>query len=285
MLDLAVAGLSAGGTYALIGVCLVLLYRVGAVVNFSLTFGPTLAVVAMTDFLGVWELGLWASVALAIALGTAIAALQGWVMATLFRESTVLIRSTVSMAMAIAMFGLATRIFHDEPRFYPTLFKSLGRDVGGVVVTGTVIMAFGTAIVTALAIWLVLSYTRIGVILRAVSSRPVTAELMGVGTTVLIVLVWAVAGALTTSGLVLVAPTRSSIPNMVILIIPGLAAAIFGAMRSLLMTVIGGTVIGMIESVALEWGAIGNYRPTISFVAITLVLLWSQRKETWSEAR
>jgi branched-chain amino acid transport system permease protein len=285
VLDLAVAGLSAGGTYALIGVCIVLLFRVGAVVNFSQTFGPTFAVVAMTDFMGIWDLGLWTAVGLAIAFGTFIAAMQGLTMATLFRDSTVMVRSTVSMAMALSLFGLATLVFHDEPRFYPNLFKSIGRDIGDVVVTGTVIMSFGLAIVVAVALWLVLSYTRLGVILRAVSSRPVTAELMGVRTTRLIVLVWAAAGALTTAGLILVAPTRSSIPNMVSLIIPGLAAAVFGAMRSLLLTVIGGTLIGVVEGVAIEWGFVGNYRPTISFVMITLVLLWSQRKETWSDAR
>jgi branched-chain amino acid transport system permease protein len=285
VLNLAVAGLSAGGTYALIGVCIVLLYRVGAVVNFSQTFGPTLAVLAMTDFLDIWGLGQWTSVALAIALGAFIAAVQGLVMATLFRDADVMVRSTVSMAMGISLFALAVRIFHDEQRFFPNLFKSLGRKVGDVTVTGTVIMSFGAAIVAALALWLILSFTRLGIILRAISSRPVTAELMGVRTTGLIVLVWAIAGALTTAGLVLVAPTRPSITSLVILIIPGLAAAVFGAMRSLALTVIGGTVLGMIESVAIDWGTIGNYRPTLSFVAITLVLLWSQRKETWSEAR
>ena len=157
--------------------------------------------------------------------------------------------------------------------------------MGDVTVTGTVMMSFGTAIAVAVRLWLVLTYTRFGVILRAVSSRPVTAELTGVRTTGLIVLVWSLAGALTTWALVLVAPTRSSIPNMVILIIPGLAAAVIGGFRSLFLTVLGGTLIGILESVAIDWGVVGNYRPTISFLAISAALLWSQRKETWSEAR
>jgi branched-chain amino acid transport system permease protein len=285
VLNLTIAGLSAGGTYALIGVCIVLLNRVGAVVNFSQTFGPTLATVALSDFLDIWELGLWTAVVLAVALGAAITAIQGLAMALLFRESNVMVRSTVSMAMAISLFALALLIFHDEQRFYPSLFKSLSRQVGDVTITGTVIMSFGTAIAVAVMLWLVLTYTRLGVILRAVSSRPVTAELMGVRTAGLIVLVWAIAGALTTWGLILVAPTRSSIPNMVILIIPGLAAAVIGGFKSLALTVAGGTFIGVLESIAIDWGGVGNYRPAISFLAISLALLWSQRKETWSEAR
>jgi branched-chain amino acid transport system permease protein len=257
----------------------------GAVVNFSQTFGPAVAVFAMTDFIGIWGLSLWPAFILAVLLGTGIAAVQGLAMATLFRDSTVMVRSAVSMAMAIALFALAVRIFHDTNRIFPGLFTSLSRQVGDVRVSGQVIMAFIGAIAVSVVLWAMLAYTRLGVILRAVSSRPITAELMGVRTTWLIVGVWALAGALTTWAIILVAPTRSSIPNMVSLVIPGLAAAVFGAMRSFGLTIAGGVIIGMIESLALDWGVIGNYKPTISFLMISIVLLWSQRKETWSEAR
>jgi branched-chain amino acid transport system permease protein len=285
VLNLAVAGLAAGGTYAAIGVCIVLLFRMAAVVNFSQTFGPTVAVFAMTDFLDIWGWSLWPSVLLALALGTLIPAAQGFALAKVFRESTVMIRSTVSMAMAIALFAVAVRIFHDTNRFFPALFSSLSGQIGDVRVSGQVIMAFFGAVVVSLALWALLRFTRIGVILRAVSNRPVTAELMGVRTTWLIVGVWALGGLITTAAIILVAPTRSSIPNMVTLVIPALAAAIFGNMRSFGLTVLGGVIIGMVESLALEWGTIGNYRPALSFLMVSAVLLWSQRKEMWSEAR
>lgn len=285
MLNLAVAGLAAGGIYALVGVCIVLLYRMAAVVNFSQTFGPALAVFAMTDFVGIHGFGMWTSIGMALVLGTVICALQGYAMARLFRESNVMVRSTVSMAMAISLFALTVRIFHDTNRFFPALFNTLSFKVSDVRVSGQSVMAFAGATLVSLALWLLLSYTRVGVILRAVSGRPITAELMGVRTTPLIVGVWALAGLITTAGMVLVAPTRSSIPNMVILIIPAMVAAICGGMRSFTRTAIGGIALGMLESTALDWGKIGEYRPALAFVFVSMVLLWSQRKETWSEAR
>jgi branched-chain amino acid transport system permease protein len=285
VLDLAVAGLAGGGTYALIGVCIVLLYRVGAVVNFSQTFAPTFAVYFMTDLLEVQGWNLWLSVATAIAIGIVLTALQGWIMARFFRDSTTMIRSTVSMAMAISLFAITLLRFHDNQRFFPRLFASLSRDVGGVSVTGTVFVILAMAVVISAGLWLLLNHTRLGVVLRAVSARPVTAELMGVSTTRVIVLVWALAGAITTAVAVLVAPTRGSIPNLVILVIPGLAAAVFGAMRSFTFTIVGGIAIGVVESMSFDWGTIGNYSPTLSFIVVTVALLWSQRKETWSDAR
>jgi branched-chain amino acid transport system permease protein len=290
MMNLAVAGLAPGGVYALIGVCLVLSYRVGAVVNFSQTFTATFAVFVMSELVD-HEWNLWLAIGLAIALGAAIAALQGWIMVRWFSEASVLIRSTVTIGMAVSFFGLTVRIFHDTLRNFPALFKSFNRrPFGDVTVTGAVLASIIGAIGISIAVWLILGHTRLGVILRAVSARPVTADLMGVRTRRYVVLVWAVAGALTTSAIVLTAPTRRNIPNLVFLIVPALAAAIVGSMKSLAATVAGGFAIGMIESVALEWQnpsgfGIGDYRPALSFVMVTLALLWSQRRETWGESR
>jgi branched-chain amino acid transport system permease protein len=284
VLNLAVAGLAGGGVYALIGVCLVLSYRVGAVVNFSQTFAATLAVFVMSELYDK-DWNLWLAIGVAVAFGAALAGFQGWVMARFFSEASVLVRSTVTIGMAISLFGITVRIFHDTLRNFPSLFSSVKVTIGDVTVTGAVMASLLGAVGISVVLWAALTRTRLGVILRAVSSRPTTAELMGVRTTRLVVLVWALAGALTTAALVLVAPSRRNIPNLALLVIPGLAAAVFGAMRSFSLTVLGGLLIGMVESMALDWGALGDYRPAISFVLITMALLWSQRRETWGEAR
>jgi branched-chain amino acid transport system permease protein len=289
MLDLAVAGLAGGGVYALIGVCLVLSYRVGAVINFSQTFSAVLAVYVMSEFIAHgWNQ--WLAIIAALVMGGFISAVQGWVMSRLFSNASVLVRSTVTIGMALSFFGITTRIFHDTQRLFPRLFSSVKFKIGTVTVTGATIASFLGAIVIALVVWLVLGRTRIGVILRAVSGRPVTAELMGVRTSRYVVFVWTLTGVLTTAAIVITAPSRRSIPNMAFLIVPGLAAAIIGSMRSFLLTVVGGIAIGMIESVAPLWDrgeklGIGDYRPALSFVMVTLALLWSQRKETWNESR
>ena len=275
--------------YALIGVCLVLSYRVGAVINFSQTFTACFAVFVMSELLDHgWNL--WLAIAVALALGAAIAAFQGWLMARLFSEATVLVRSTVTIGMAISFYGLTVRIFHDTLRTFPPLFKSIRFKIGTVTVTGAVTASILGAIGISLVVWLVLSRTRIGVILRAVSGRPTTAELMGVRTRRYIIGVWGLAGLLTTAAMVLTASTRRSIPNLAFLVVPALAAAVVGSMRSFLLTVIGGIAIGTIESVALQYQrtngfGIGQYRPALSFVMVTLALLWSQRRVTWGEAR
>ena len=286
MLNLAVAGLAGGGVYALIGVCLVLAYRVGAVINFSQTFVATFAAFVMSEFVDKgWNQ--WLAILAGLVLTAAISAAQGVVMSKLFGDSTVLIRSTVTIGMAISFFALTILIFHDTLRNFPSLFSSVSQKIGDVTVTGSVIASLVGAFGLSLLIWLALTRTRLGIILRAVAGRPVTAELMGVRTMRMIALTWAVAGMLTYLAVLLVAPSRRNAPNIALLVIPALAAAIFGSMRSFALTIAGGLLIGMIESVMLDdaFGTVGKFRPMLSFVAITVVLLWSQRKETWGEAR
>jgi branched-chain amino acid transport system permease protein len=280
-----VAGLAGGGVYALIGVCLVLSYRVGAVINFAQTFAATLSVFIMSEFVKHgW--GTWLSIFAAVVIGALIAALQGLIMTRFFSDANVLIRSTVTIGMAITLVGITTRIFPDRGRYeFPSLFNTIHFKLGDVTITGTVIASLTLAIGSSLLIWLLLAKTRLGIILRAVAGRPTTAELMGVRTTRVVTLVWAITGALTTAAIILVAPVRRSVPNLALLVIPGLAAAVVGSMKSLRLTVIGAIVLGMLESKALDWGTIGKYRPMLAFVLVTAALLWAQRKETWDEAR
>ena len=271
--------------YALIGVCLVLSYRVGAVINFSQTFSAALAVFIMSEILK-HGANQWVGIGLAIMIGAFFGAVQGFIMAKWFRDANILVRSTVTIGMAISLVGLTVRIFPDRGRYeFPPLFSSFNFRLGGVVLTGALIASLVLAVGASLLIWLGLTGTRIGVILRAVSARPTTAELMGVRTMQLTMLVWAVASALTTAAIILVAPVRRSVPNMALLVIPGLAAAVFGSMRSFGLTVFGGLLLGCLESKALDWGTIGEYRPMLSFMVVTAALLWGQRRETWGEAR
>ena len=104
MINQAVAGLAAGGAYALLGVCLVLSYRVGAVVNFSQSFVGTFAAYVMVWLFG-GGFGQWQAIAIGIAVGAAIGAMQGAVMARWFSEANELVRSTVTIAMTFAKNG------------------------------------------------------------------------------------------------------------------------------------------------------------------------------------
>ena len=122
--------------------------------------------------------------------------------------------------------------------------------------------------------------------LRAMSVRPTTAELLGIRTRVLVVFVWTLCGALSSSAVIMVAPTRSSAAGMAMIVAPALAAALIGGLHSFGLTVAGGIFLGVVESMSLNWGeTVPKYRGLLPFVIVVAALLWSQRKEQWDDAR
>ena len=161
MLDEVVAGMAGGGVYALIGVCLVLAYRVGAVINFSLTFVGALAAYVTTSLV---EKGLSpaAAVVAGIGVGTGVAFVQGVIMAVLFAEAPVLVRTAVSIAMAISLFGLVLLLYGDDVRSFVRLFRSIHIEIGDTRVTGISLVIMVSAIVLAGLLAVIVGHTRFG---------------------------------------------------------------------------------------------------------------------------
>ncbi len=285
MLDSALSGLPSGGAYALVGVAVVLLYRLAGVMSIAVSvFGAFGAFVMVASFDRGLSLGL--AVPLGIVAGAVLSAAMGLVMAWLFPDSDAITRSVVTIGMAITLLAVSSRLFGDTPRSFPPLFPGSSFTVSGVVVTATNVLAVVLAIVLAGALWLLLHSTRIGVRMMAMSSRPVSAELLGVPLGLYTVAVWATGGAVATIAPILAAPTRQAdFTSLSLLVVPGLAAALLGAFRSFTLTVLAGLGIGVLEALAVRWEAISTYRNALPFLVILVVLMWAQRAEVWDDAR
>lgn len=285
MIQSAIAGLVSGGAYAALGVCVVVMYRLVGVLNFAQAavgaFGAYVVFVLYEDGLA------YAPSALAgMATAAAIAALFGFAMSTWFSEATAYVRSTVAVAMLIAVLASGFRAFGDSPRTVPELLPGVTLSVGGVVVTMAGLAAIVGAAVVAVGVGLFLSRSRTGVRLRALSERSTTAELLGIPARLLAVGVWAVTGAVSALAVVVIAPSRGGdFLALSMLIVPALAAALIGLFRSLGATVLGGVGIGLAEGLATYFTDVSPYRHALPFLVILAILLWSQRSQVWDAAR
>jgi branched-chain amino acid transport system permease protein len=62
------------------------------------------------------------------------------------------------------------------------------------------------------------------------------------------------------------------------MVIPAIAAAIAGRLRSLGATVVGGLAIGIVEAVGTPFPAVAAYRSAAPFVIAVVAMLWLQRR-------
>jgi branched-chain amino acid transport system permease protein len=285
MIQSAITGLIAGGTFALLGVCIVMTYRMVRVVNFALA-----AIGAFGAYIGIVLSGNgWSylpALVLAALAGAGAAAICGLVMARWFARAQTDRRSVVSIALFIAIVTLGTHIFGSNPRYIPALLAGDTLKVGGVVITLASILVVLAAVGLAFGVQQFLKRSGLGVRLRAMSERPQTAELLGVPALWLAIGVWAFTGAVAAAAVLVVAPTRASdFSSMSLLVLPALAGAAIGLLRSTWGAVVGGIGIGLLEGLAGNWHSISPYRDALPLLVMIAVLLWSQRREVWDAPR
>ncbi|MCS7059416.1 MAG: branched-chain amino acid ABC transporter permease [Meiothermus sp.] len=284
MLQAALAGLLSGGAYALLAVCLVLLYRMTGTLNFALgAMGVFGTFVMFSLYEGGRPLGL--AVGLGLLASVAVGGLLGWAMARWFAEAPLQVRSSVTIAYLIALLTLGFWIFGTNPKPVPHLVGFGGVELLGLRIPFATLVTLGLAALLALGVALFLQRTRAGVWLRALADRPTAAELLGVPVQALTVGVWAFAGGVSALAVMLIAPNRSpEFGVLSLLVLPAMAGALVGLFRSFPLALVGGLGIGLIEGVASSL-PIAPYRQALWFLVMLAALLWSQRKEVWDAAR
>ena len=286
LLTSAVAGLSAGGAYAILGVCAIFTYRLVAVVNFT---GAAIGATGTFAMVGLYEIGvpLLPATLLGVVAGAVAAMLVGLVMTTWFANSNASTKAAVTAALLVGIIAIGLRLTGGQhPHFFPELIPGSAFRLAGVEVTWAAVATLVISVVFTILTEQFLARTRTGLELRALSQRPMAAELIGIRVRLLALGVWALMGAVTSFALMIIAPLRSpDFMSLSLLVVPALAAALIGAFVSFRAALLGGVMIGVIEGLVSGLDAFGQYRSTVPFLVILAVLLWSQRGARWDEAR
>jgi branched-chain amino acid transport system permease protein len=142
-------------------------------------------------------------------------------------------------------------------------------------VNGTQIAAIALALVVTIATTLFLQLTRLGTAMRGMAdSREVTA-MLGVPVRRVEATAWLFSGVLASiTGILMAGLVGLDMASLTFLIIPVLAAAVIGRLRSLWITFSAGLVIGVIQSSLTAFDAVSEYRNITPFVVAIVMLLW-----------
>ncbi len=285
MLDGVVAGLVSGAAYAIVAVCVVVLYRLVGVLNFSQAALGAFGAYACYSLVGA-GLPLGLAVLAGLVFSAGLAGLAGWALARWFGSPTVLVKSVISAVLFLLMLSVGYRLFGDSPRAMPSFVTETTLEVAGVRVSLATLIATIAALVIAAGLTLLLRHTQVGLQLRAMSDRPVTAQLLGINTGRLAVIVWASTGVLSTLAMLLIAPTRNpTFESMSFLIVPAVAAGLVGAFSHVWIATVAALLIGVVEGAASRIDVLSDYRGVLPALIILFALIWLRRREVWDAVR
>ncbi len=277
----ALLGLGAGAIYALMAQGIVLVYRGSGVVNFAHgAFG----------MVGAYYFYLWRdagmatplALALALALGAAIGAATHLLVMRPLRRAPALSRLIATLGLLTFLLAFGLERWGDSPRILAKLLPTDPIEVlpDAVVGRDRLILAV-IAVVLSGVLMVVYRWTHFGLATTAVAENQRTTAMLGVSPDVVATVNWAVGAALAVAAAVLIVNvTGLQAANLTLLVVPGLAAALVGGFRSFPLTLLGGFLIGILESEVALWQTkvsdptlLQGWGRSIPFVVIIVVLM------------
>jgi len=181
--------------------------------------------------------------------------------------------SLIMVSIAEAVFGVETRRFPDsalDPR--PFLLGG----AGGLRVSRAQILIVAAAAVLALALGFFIRRTRMGKAIRAIAANLRASRLLGIDVDGVVVITFVIAGALAGAAGILVGLLSNNIaPGMGAQIeLRGLAVVILGGMGNIEGAVLGGLILGLVETFAIAYLPGGSdIKDAVAFLILFLILL------------
>jgi len=283
-------GLVAGSMYALVALGYTMVYGIIGLINFA--HGEVLMVGALTSWtiIGLMQdampgtpgyVILFISLIIACVVAGSLSFVMEKVAYRPLRNSPRLAPLITALGMSILLQTLAMIIWKPNYKPYPTLLPRTPFEIGGAVITPTQVLILATTAVTlGILMWLV-NYTKLGRAMRATAENPRVASLMGIkpntvisATFVIGAVLAAVAGVMWAANYGTVQHTMGFLPGL-----KAFTAAVFGGIGNLGGAVVGGILLGLIESLGagyigdLTGGVLGShYSDIFAFIVLIAVL-------------
>ena len=269
-------GISIGAVYAIIALGYTMVYGIAKMLNFA--HGDVIMVGAYISFCVVQYLGLPPVVSVIAAM--VVCTLLGVIIEGLAYKP---LRGVPSLAVLITAIGVsyflqnaAQLIWGSAPKIYPSVvaMEPIRLFGGQIVITGQVIVTVVASAVIMIALTLFTGKTKTGKAMRAVSEDRDAAQLMGINVNRTISTTFAIgaalaaiAGVLLCSTVPTLQPTTGSMPG-----IRAFTAAVFGGIGSIPGAMLGGILLGIIETFSKSYLA-SEFSDAIVFLVLILVLL------------
>lgn len=276
LLQFVLAGLTVGSMYALAALGYALIYNASHLVNFAqgefIMVGAVVAAVLVERGVPL-PFALVGAVLLTLLVGAlterlAIRPAHGAPMVTLL---------IITMGVGLIIKGAVQLAFGKGTYSLPAFSGDAPIRLGNAALAPQSLWVMGcTGVVVLLLAWY-FARTLGGKSILATSYNPLAAQLMGIDTSRVLMLSFALAGALGALGGVLTAPiTFTSSEAGTVLGLKGFAAAALGGIGSGPGALAGGLLLGVIE--ALTAGYVSSkYKDVVAFVLLLLVLIFMPR--------
>ncbi len=268
-------GLSSGGTYAIIALGYSMVYGIAKMLNFA--HGDIIMVGGYAMYITLYLLGM--PFAVVVAAPVLFCMLLGITIEKLAYKP---LRGAASLAVLITAIGmsyllqsLAQIIFGTAPMMLSSLMIHGSVAIGAFKIDYSTIITLAVTVVIMIALTLFIKLSKTGRAMLAVSEDRDAARLMGINTNAIITITFAIGSALAGIAAYLMLCKAPSLTNT-LGSMPGIkafTAAVIGGIGSVPGAMLGGILLGIIESISYSIPALAPYTIAVEFSILIIVLL------------
>ena len=290
LLQQIINGLVQGSVYALVALGYTMVYGILGLINFAhgevVMVGAMVALTAIQVLLAaalspvlVLLLSLMIAVAACMALGYGIERIAYRPL----RNAPRLAPLITAIGVSIVLQTLAMIIWGREYHAFPQLLPIASHHIGGAIITEVQIAIVIVAIAVMTGLMLLVHRTRLGRAMRAVSENQTSASLMGVNINSVISITFMLGSALAAVAGIMVSANYGVVHYYMgfLLGLKAFTAAVLGGIGNLRGAMLGGILLGLIESLgagyigALTGGILGShYQDALAFLVLITVLIF-----------
>ena len=272
--QLVISGVALGCIYGLIALGFVLIYKATETVNFAQ--GELMMLGAFCGLAGSTLLGFpfWVSV-----LGTLAAMALFGVLTERLVIRPILGQPAFSIVMLTIGIGYVARgaitmipTIGTETHTLPVPYKDQVWRLGELVLSAEQVMVIGVTAVLCALLYAMFRFTRLGIAMQAASQNQLAAYYMGIPVKRLNGLVWGLAALVAAIAGLLLAPITFVYANMGFIGLKAFPAAVVGGFGSLPGAIVGGLIIGVVESLAGFYLPEG-FKDTAAYIVVLVMLM------------
>ncbi len=273
-LQLVISGIAQGCIYGLIALGFVLIYKATETVSFVqgdlMMLGAFGGLAAMTMLNFPFWLAILSAIAAMGVFGLVVERLV--IRPILGQPQFTIVMLTIGIGYIVR--GLITMVpgIGTETHTLPVPYKDVVLTVGGLLLSVEQVVVIGSTALLCAILYTVFRYSTVGIAMQASSQNQLAAYYMGIPVKRLNGLVWALAAAVAAVAGLLLAPITFVHVNMGFIGLKAFPAAVVGGFGSLPGAIVGGLIIGVVESLS------GFYLPTgfkdVAPYIVVLAMLW-----------
>jgi branched-chain amino acid transport system permease protein len=265
------SGLAVGAVYALVALGFTLIYNASDVVNFAQ--GEFVMLGGMvTVFASGAGVPLSVAALFAVCVAVAVGLLLYWLAIAPARGASAVSLIIITIGASILLKGAAQVTFDKQFHKLPSFSGDAPIEVLGATIQPQSLWVLGGTAAVVLVLYVFLERTLVGKAVRATSASRLAARLVGINTATIMALAFGGSAAIGAVAGILVTPiTLTSYDVGTITALKGFAAAMLGGMGNPLGAVVGGLLLGLLETLGAGYVS-STYKDGFAFVMILVVL-------------